>query len=120
MGPFEEAQQFFIAFQKTGHSNNLRDSLDLLDELIESNNADSYKAMNFKKAIARSIDNQIQGILNKCNIPEFAKDLKAIDDQNVLMNQLATALSSSLSGEDSSLFLELTNITSHYFKKGAN
>jgi hypothetical protein len=120
MGPFEEAQQFFKAFQKTGLSNNLRDSLELLDELIESNNADSHKAMNFKQAISRSIENQIQEILNKCNIPEFAKDLKATDDQNELRNQLATVLSSSLSGEDANLFLELMNITSHYFKKGAN
>ena len=120
MGPFEEAQRLFIAYQKTGHSNNLRDSLELLDELIESNKADSHKAMNFKKAISRTIDNQIQGILIKCNIPEFAKGLKPMDDQNLLMNQLTTVLSSSLSSEDATLFLELMNITSHYFKKGVN
>lgn len=90
-----------------------------MDELIEDDNADSHKAINFKKVISKTIDNQIRGIFRKCNIPEFTKGLKTADDQE-FTTQLSTVLSSSLSNADAGLLTDLMNITSHYFKKDAD
>jgi len=109
MGRFESAQQLFAAYQKTGNFNNLRDSLDLLAGLIESDNADSLKATNFKMVISRAICDQMQHLHVKCNIPEFSKNLKTIEE-------LATALSASLSDKDASLYMELLKIRSEHFK----
>lgn len=120
MEVFEEVQKLFDAYQKNGDFHNLRDSLDILDEVIESKSAESHKAINFKKTIAKHIDNQVKGVIVKCNIRDFAKDLKDIDDQDLLLEKLASVLSASFSKEDGKTFFELLNIQSDYFKQIKN
>lgn len=115
MERLEDAQRLFSAYQKNGEARHLRDSLDILDEIIESASSESQKASNFKNTISKHIDNQINGILAKCNIREFAKDLKAINNDDLLIEKLSAIISSAFSKEDGEAFIMLLNIKSDYF-----
>jgi hypothetical protein len=67
---FEDAQRLFSAYQKNGGFHNLRNSLDILQEIIKNQSADSQRAINFKNTISKYIKDQIKGISHKCNIPD--------------------------------------------------
>lgn len=118
MSIFQDAQNFFKAYQEKGDIRNLRNCLDNLDEIIDNADADSQKAIEFKKTIERHIEKQNKDIFIRCNIGGFIKDLKNIDDQDILIDKLAEALSASFSKEDWELFSELLDIKSDYFKRG--
>jgi hypothetical protein len=117
MANFEEAQRLFSAYQRNGVVHNLRDTLDILEEIIEHRSVDSQRATNFKNRISKHIAEQIKGIFVKCNIPDFAKDLKNIDDQDLLLKKLASVLSAALSKEDGKYLGELLTIQSEYFRE---
>lgn len=116
MTTFQETQQLFNAYQNNGDFLNLRDCLDNLDEIIDSHDTESQKAIEFKKTIARYIDKQRNDIFVKCNIQDFAKDIKNIRDRDLLIDKLTSLLSASFSDEDMKLFVELLDIKSDYFK----
>lgn len=117
MAIFEDAQRLFSAYQRNGGVHNLRDSLDILQEIIENQSADSQRAINFKSTISKHINDQIKGIFVKCNVPDFAKDLKNIDDQDLLLEKLATILSAALNKADGKNLGELLTIQSEYFRE---
>lgn len=119
MEDFKKAQRLFTLYQNNGEVHYLREALDILSEIIAHDSPDSHKAVNFKKTISRHLDNQIKGIFVKCNIKEFAKDLKSIDDHDILIDKLATVLSAAFSKEDGVLFIELLNIKSDYFPQAS-
>jgi len=59
MDNLESAQKLFTAYQSTSNIFQLKDALDILDELIDGNGGDAAKARNLKKAIKDSISKQI-------------------------------------------------------------
>jgi hypothetical protein len=117
METFEEAQRLFTSYQKSSNFHILRHSLDILDEIIESKDAESQKANNFKNTISKYINKQVSGIFSKCNIPDFIGDINDNDDYDVLRDKLATVMYSSFSKEDGEAFRELMSIKSIYFKQ---
>jgi methyl coenzyme M reductase subunit C-like uncharacterized protein (methanogenesis marker protein 7) len=108
MEDFENAQKLFDAYQKNGRFHNLRDSLDILEKIIESQEADVQRAINFKQIIERHIDTQLNEIWVKSNVDEFGRTLK--DDQ------LTDLLLEAMSEEDRSKFFNLFSIKKDYFK----
>ena len=117
MANFEEARRLFGVYQRNGDIYNLRESLDILQEIIEDQSVDSQRAANFKNTISKHIADQIKRISVKCNVPDFAKDLKKIDDQDLLLEKLASVLSAALSKEDGKYLGELLTIQSDYFRE---
>jgi len=115
MTTYEEAQILFNAYQKNGSFHKLRDALDLLIEIIETEDTDLHKATNFKNTISKIISDQISNILVKCNILDFAGDLDNLDNIDLLRDKLATAMAASFSKEDSEAFVELMTIKRDYF-----
>jgi hypothetical protein len=108
METFKNAQKFFRAYQKNGRFRNLRDSLDILDELIERQGTDSLSALNFKQIIGRHIDTKLDEIYVKSNVDEFGKHLNNSDAGFFLFE--------ALSKEDLSRFVGLSRIKKDYFK----
>jgi len=51
MKAFGDAQKSFNEYQKSGRFHNLEDSLDLLNEIIESKGIDLQRAINFKQIL---------------------------------------------------------------------
>ena len=74
MEDFKNAQKIFNDYQKIGGFHNLRDSLNILDEIIESQGTGAQRASNFKQLIGRHIDTQLDEILAISNVYEFGKD----------------------------------------------
>lgn len=113
MKDFEKARKLFDAYQKSGKLNELGDSLDILDEIIESQGTDSQRAINFKQIIMRHIDAQLNGILAKGNITEFEKHLK--DDGDVY-REWVVLLSGALGEDDLGRLFRLFRVRQDYFK----
>jgi len=115
VSPFDEARSLFNAYQKNGDLGNLRDSLDLLDELILNINEDSQRAINFKKTILKALENQIREIKTERNIPEFAKDIGPSDAPDFL-DRVANVFAACFSTKDDfERFAELISIRRTYF-----
>jgi len=107
MVAFEKARELFNSYQESGRLNKLRDSLDILDQIIQGQGADLQRAINLKQVIGRHIDAQIDGIAAKANIDEFRKYLK--DDEGV------SFLSEALNEKDLANFAKLLSIKNDYF-----
>lgn len=120
MENFEDAQRLFSDYEKNGGFHNLRNSLDILDEIIGNQSVDSQRALNFKNTISKHINKEIKAVFVKCNIPDFAKDLKSIDDQDLLLEKLAAFLSNVLTKKYGEILIELWKIQSEYFKAEAS
>lgn len=108
MKAFEDAQKSFSEYQKNGRFHNLEDSLNLLNEIIESKGIDLRRAINFKQIIGRHIDIQINEILVKSNVDDFGKALKDNESGNLLWE--------SLSKDDLVNFVRLSRIKKNYFE----
>lgn len=108
MESFENAQKLFDAYQKGGRINNLRDSLDILDEIIESQRTDPHRAINFKQIIRRHIDTKLNEIYVKSNVDEFGKALKD--------GELGDILFEALGEEDFRRFFSLISIKRDYLR----
>lgn len=116
MNDFESAQKLFSEYQKSNNINKLKESLDILKDIIKNNKLNDQKAVNFKNTISKYIDVQIKDIFKRCNIKEFGKDLRNCTNDDVLIEKIATLFSASMSDSDVAVFLELTKINSDYFK----
>jgi hypothetical protein len=108
MESFENAQKLFDAYQKVGRINNLRDSLDILDEMIESQGTNSHRAINFKQIIGRRIDTKLNEIYAKSNVDEFGKALKDSEFGDILFEALGE--------EDFRRFITLLSIKRDYLR----
>jgi hypothetical protein len=108
MAIFEDAQRLFTAYQRNGGVHNLRNSLDILQEIIEAQNSDSQKATNLKNTISKHINDQKKGIHLKGNLPDF------LNGNN---EERATILLAALNDEDLSNLIELVGLQSEFFKE---
>ncbi len=108
MEKFEKAQEFFGSFQKNGNFHNLRESLDILDELMDIHGKESERAAKLKENIRHYIDSQMGEIYEKSNTEQFSKDL---NDERA-----AEVLVQSLSKEDFGRLLRLFRIKEDYFE----
>lgn len=106
MAFFEDAQRLFNAYERNGGFHNLRNSLDILQEIIEAQNSDSQRATNLKNTISKNINDQIKGISLRGNLPNFLKG-----------NNAKTILSAALNDEDLSKFSELVDLKLEFFKE---
>lgn len=116
MDNFAEAQRLFGIYQNQGGFNNLRSSLDMLDAIIESKGEDYQRAANFKNTISNHITKQIKEIFVQCNIPDFAKDIKTIDNPDLMIEKLSPILSAAFAKKDGEKFMELLKILSEHFE----
>ena len=105
---FEKAQKLFDAYQNYDKISSLRDSLDILDEIIESHGADCQRAINLKQIIGRHVDSKLNEIYVKRNVDEFGKSLNDVELGGLLLE--------ALSKEDLRRFVALISIKRDYFK----
>jgi hypothetical protein len=109
VGDFDKAQSLFGSFQKNEQFHNLRDSLDILDNLIEIQGAEFQRALRLKENIKRYIDSKIQGFYHKTNIGEYSKKRLTADQATVLFIQALTQ-------EDLGKYVALMEIKEDYFE----
>jgi hypothetical protein len=107
MERFDKAQKLFGSFQKDGEFQNLRKSLDILDELMEIQGTEAQRATKLKENIGHYVDSQMQGFYRKANLDDFSKGLTS--DEVVLL------LFESLSQKDLTRFAQLLGIKTDYF-----
>jgi hypothetical protein len=107
MEGFDKAQKLFGSFQKDREFQNLRKSLDILEELMEIQGTESQRATKLKENIGHYVDSQMQGFYRKANLHDFSKDLTS--DQAVLL------LFESLSQDDLTRFVQFLRIKTDYF-----
>ncbi len=116
MKTYDEAQRLFNTYQRNGGIHNLRDALDLLDEIIDSQSTEVQKATNFKKTIGHYITDQAANIMKRCNVLDFARDIDKIENNiDLVREKLAEAMSASFSKEDGEAFIELMTVKKDYF-----
>lgn len=108
MDSFEHAQVLFAAYEQSGNIQKLRESLNILDELIEMPN--SQRAINFKATVRERLGAQITDIIERHNIPDFGKGLPT--------EELARLIDNSMTEEDTNTILALYEIQSNYFDNG--
>ena len=108
MEDFKKAQKLFDIYQKAGGFQNLVDSLDVLDEIIDSQGPDTQRADNLKQTIRRHINAEIKKLFVKTNVYEFIKHPNG--------TRLFDFLAQSLGTEDAEKFSELFVIKELYFK----
>jgi len=116
MDDFDEARSLFDAYQQHGRIDNLKDALNLLDSITESQSAESQKAVNLKKTISRYIDSQIKTIRAKYNIGEFDKNISK-DAPEVAINKFVNELFASATNEDAKKLVELLVTSVEYWPK---
>jgi hypothetical protein len=117
MDNLESAQKLFTAYQSTSNIFQLKDALDILDELIDGNGGDAAKARNLKKAIKDSISKQISDFFQKYNVGPFLKkeNIKDVKDDNELTEKLVRVVGASFSRDDLEILVELLTIQSDYY-----
>ncbi len=71
MNDFDQARTLFDSYQQHGRIDVLQDSLNILNEIIESQGAELQKAINLKHTIEKYIDGQIKYIKVKYNVGEL-------------------------------------------------
>ncbi len=115
MPEFEESQRLFDIYQKTGDSQNLRDSLDILNSIIESETLAHQKAINFKKTIYNYINDQINVLKTKYNIGEFSKKSVKSPSEDIIQ-KLLSAVFASATNQDAKKLIDLMIILVEYWK----
>ena len=75
MEEYEKALSLFDTYQRAGDCQNVIDALDTLNDIIESEKAESQRAKNLKSTILKHIDKEIKLINVRYNLAEFSKDL---------------------------------------------
>lgn len=108
MDSFEYAQVLFADYEKSGNIQKLRESLNILDELIEKLN--SQRALNFKATVRARNAAQITEMIARHNIPAFGKGLPT--------EELARLIDNSMTEEDTNKILALYEIQSNYLDVG--
>jgi hypothetical protein len=108
MESFDDAKKLFNDYQKNGRFHSLKDSLNILDEIIATQGADEQRAIKFKGLIKTHIDSRINDIYSNANIDEFAKRANIEEELAIL--------SESLSKEQMKRFMRLLRIKIDYFE----
>jgi hypothetical protein len=78
MGDFEDAQKLFADYERDDGINNLRDSLELLEEIIEEKGLDADRARNFKMRICHHVNKRLNDLLDKSGMVEFGIKLASL------------------------------------------
>lgn len=115
MTDFDKARSFFDTYQQHGGIDNLKEALDILDDIIESQSVGLQKAINLKTTISKFIDNQIKTIRAKYNIGEFNKNM-GTDTSEVAIRKFVNELFSSATDEDAKKLIELLMTSVEYWK----
>lgn len=118
MTPFQEAQNLFREYEKTGNPKKLQKSLEILEELIDEQSPEYEKTIQLKNAIRIRVESEISQILDRGNIPDFwDKYIKSDDNPDDRIEKLGDLLDAVLSEPDVHKVIALFRIRGEFLKK---